>query len=235
VAVARAAGHARELGYSLTLLGRVTDELGDPVAGRRLVTEARRLLRRVGDRDALSVNLTWSGVFAMSRGEPAAARELLDEALRLALEMGFPLQIMTTQIVLGDLARVEDDVAGARARYAEALGTARDCGVRSHRWPVTHALRRLGGVSATAGDSLRAARLFGAAALLDAGWTALDYQHDRSNEEAQAAALAARDDPALAAAHVEGAAMTLDEAVAYALGDAAATPMAPRGDSAGGG
>src|SRR5262249_23066847 len=152
----------------------------------RLVTEARRLLRRVGDRDALSVNLTWSGVFAMSRGEPAAARELLEEALRLALEMGFPLQLMMTPILLGDLARGEADVAGARPRYAEALRTARDRGVRSHRWPVMHALRRLGGVSATAGDPLRAARLFGAAALLDAGWSTLDYHHDRSHEQAQA-------------------------------------------------
>jgi hypothetical protein len=226
VAGAREAAHARELGYSQTLLGKILHDLGEPVAGPRLMTEARRLLRQVGDRDALATNLSFSSLVALRRGEPAAARALLEEGLRLLLEIGHPLA-MSAQVVLGDLARAEDDAAGARARYAAALHAARDRGVATYPWPVANALRGLAGLSVAAGDSLRAARLFGAAAAgLDAGWTVHVYGHrdDRSAADAQAAALAARHDPALAAARAEGAAMTLDEAVAYALGDGAGAP-----------
>ena len=103
-----------------------------------------------------------------------------------------------------------------------APGAAEARGVRSYRWPVAHALRRLGGLSAAAGDSVRAARLFGAvAALGEVGWTIPLYRHDPNEAKAQAAARAARDDPVLATAHAEGAGMTLDEAVAYALSDEA--------------
>jgi hypothetical protein len=70
------------------LLGKVTLDLGDEAADLAMLAEGRRILREVGDRDALSNNLRISGEIVLARGDYAAARELFEEALVISYEMG---------------------------------------------------------------------------------------------------------------------------------------------------
>jgi tetratricopeptide (TPR) repeat protein len=222
VAVARAAAYPREVGYSLSLLGKVTLDLGDEAAGLAMLAESRRILREVGDRDALSNNLRISGGIALARGDYAAARELFEKALVISYEMGFALGEMGAQTALGDLARAEGDLAAAQAHFAEALRLGHANGARSFLGPVTHALRFLAGLSVATGDPRRGVCILGAEAATRGDETTrgsisvFGLRSDRSEEDLLLAR-STLDEATFAACWSEGRAMTLDEAIAYAL------------------
>ena len=85
---------------------------------------------------------------------------------------------------------------------------------------MTLALRKLAGLSAAAGDPRRAARLFGATEAARGDRMMIALRSDRWEEDLRLAR-AALDEAAFAAAWAKGRAMTLDEAIADALGDEA--------------
>jgi predicted ATPase len=222
VAVARAAAYPREVGYSLSLLGQVTLDLGDEAAGLAMLAESRRILREVGDRDALSMNLQISGGIALARGEYAAARELFEEALVISYEMGAALAEMGAQAALGDLARAEGDLAAAHAHFAEVLRLGHANGARSFLGPVMVALRILAGLSVATGDPRRGVRIFGAEAAArgaETTWFSIHVfgLHSDTSEEDLLSARSMLDEATFAACWSEGQAMTLDDAIAYAL------------------
>ena len=121
-------------------------------------------------------------------------------------------------MILGDLARAQGDDAAAQARYHDALGAARRAG---EPLIVAQTLQRCAGLCAAQGRLERAARLFGAVAAWrrETGLTELPGQHGQL-EHAAAAARAGLGDEAFAVAWAAGAAMPLEQAVAYALEDA---------------
>src|SRR5262249_44888210 len=125
---------------------------------------ARRILREVGDREALGLNLRICGAIALKRGDHASARELHAEALAVSREMGNVLGMIIGHSALGDLARAHGRFQGAHEDYRDALRLGRDRGARALLEIVSFVLRRLGGLNALAGDPGRAARIFGAEA-----------------------------------------------------------------------
>jgi tetratricopeptide (TPR) repeat protein len=206
----------------LSLLGKVTLDLGDEAAGLAMLAEGRRILRDLGDRDALSNNLQISSGIALARGDYAAARELLEEALVISYEMGGALAEMGAQAALGDLARAEGDLAAAHAHFADVLRLGRANGARSFLGPVTVALRILAGLSVATGNPRRGVRIFGAEAATRGDvttWFSIHVFGLRSDtsEEDLLLARSTLDEATFAACWSEGQAMTLDEAIAYAL------------------
>src|SRR5262249_30258384 len=132
---------------------------------------------------------------------------------------------------LGDLARAEGDLAAARTRYAAALGVGRARGAQSLLGLVRRALRKVAGLRAAAGDPRRAARLFGAAEAAGGDRALYGLRTDRWEEDLWSAR-AALDEATFAAAWAEGEAMTLEEAIADALGDESAADARAPGGSA---
>jgi non-specific serine/threonine protein kinase len=216
LAAARDAGAHREVGYVLGLLGWQTFMQGDAPQGTRLLAEARRYLRAVGDRDALCSCLRLSGEVAQAQGDHAAAHTLFAEALAAAREMGHGIAVQNALTSLGDLALAQGDPVAARGRYAEALLVARD---RGDRGPMLWELRALGSCCVLTGQMARATRLYGAEAAARAGAPLQGPLSPRAEQyaEGMAAARAALGDAAFAAAWAAGEAMTLEAAVAEAL------------------
>lgn len=221
LAAARAAGDPRETGYILSMLSLLVFTQGDRSTGARMNTEALQLLRQVGDRDALSACLFRAGDLALAQGDLAAARTLLEEDLTAAREMDLGLGVLFALTWLGRTARADGDLAAARSHYVQALLVARD---RGDRVPIMMVLRALGGWCVAAGYPARAARLFGAeaAARADAPIQYAPTAQPDPYEGDVVAAQAALGAATFHAAWTDGAAMPLDEAVAYALSDAVA-------------
>jgi hypothetical protein len=225
LAAARDASYPREMGYTMSWLGRIVLDLGDEAASLALDVEARRILREVGDRDALGANLAMSGENALVRGHYAAARRPLEESLVVWREMGNVAGHMQALLGLGDLARAESDLTIAHARYAEALHVGQANGARSFLRPVTRVLRRLAALSIAAGDPRRAVRIFGAEAAAHRDTPMFQGRRDRWEDDL-ASARATLGEAGFAAAWAEGRAMTIEEAIAYALGVNAPAPDA---------
>ena len=221
LATARTSGPDREAGMVLCNLALEAWRAGEREEAERLVAAARDLLRRVGERQALSQVATLAGRIALARGRTGEARARLEEALRYADELDFPENAVTSRQALGDLARAEGDAAAAARRYGEALRIARD---RSGAMGVALALLATAGLWVARGRPERAVRLYGAErALRPAGAPApargpglFVWRY----EEDLAAARAALGDEAFAAAWAQGQDMPLEEAVAFALEDA---------------
>jgi DNA-binding CsgD family transcriptional regulator len=157
-------------------------------------------------------------------GDYAEARHYLEQALLIFQEVGSPLNVAITLSNLGYVLRHLGDDALAAHTFREALVLARDL---NSKVLTLLALAGLAGPTAAqagaAGEAsgvgaVRAARLVGAAtALLEDTGDFLEPV-DRADYEANAAAVRMLlSEQAFAEAWAEGYAMTMDEAIAYAL------------------
>ncbi|HYN88621.1 MAG TPA: tetratricopeptide repeat protein, partial [Ardenticatenaceae bacterium] len=117
---------------------------------------------------------------------------------------------------LGRLAHLQGDYAAAQALYEESLALRREMGDKRG---VAESLSGLAAVAGVGhGKAELAARLAAAAhSLLELMGSKLDRTEQAVYDQGVAAARRELDEDAFAAAWNEGQAMTLDEAVAYAL------------------
>jgi DNA-binding SARP family transcriptional activator len=123
---------------------------------------------------------------------------------------------------LGYVVLGQGDDARAALIIRESLALCRDLG---EKWFTSMCLEDLAGIACRQGDCERAVRLLGAAeALREAIGAALRPLYRDGYERTVAMARAGLDAPAFAAAWAAGRAMTLDQAVAYALEEAVAAP-----------
>ena len=156
------------------------------------------------------------GRAALLQGDAAAAREAYTESLALGREMGAQADIFRSLLGLADVAWQQGDIQGAAAAFREALERAdqRAIDVADIIW----CLRGVGQVAAARGNGERAARLLGAAEALAHG---SGVQLDRA-EQGVLARLPGSTQVAearWASSWAEGQAMTLEDAIAYALED----------------
>ena len=117
------------------------------------------------------------------------------------------------------LARVRGEHVEVAALWKEALIVSSEL---EHSWSVLRALAGLAGAAGLAADHERAARLFGAVeALREAGGTREHRQWRAVYEPDVAAVRDALGEAAFAAAWAEGREMSMQQAITYALGEAA--------------
>ncbi len=185
-----------------------------------LCAEAIDLARRSGEPQLLALIMNIKGEIARIHGDDEVARTAYESALQAARNSG---DRGIASRILGNLAYVarhSGDHHEAQRLGRKALRTSWGLGLRKMD---ALGVGELGGTELALGHAERAARLIGAAdAALEMLGAARDPgdrpEHDAIVEELERA-LGRHE---LATLHAEGAAMTLEDAVRYALDDRAA-------------
>jgi ATP/maltotriose-dependent transcriptional regulator MalT len=243
VASARAAGDLRTAAIALNGLGAAAYFQGDLTRSAMRTEESLALAREAGSVGDVALILSHLGDVALHQGDVARATALSEEALTLSRRAGELQAEVNTLCTLGQLARQGGDLATAFALQRQGLALARE---RADPRCVADTLEYLVNVVGAAGHGEQAARLLGAATALREAIGAPGPSVERAmTEQAVVEARGALGEEAWAAAFAAGRAMTLEEAIAEALGedegaaDSAAevtqpepeaTPLAPKHD-----
>jgi predicted ATPase/DNA-binding SARP family transcriptional activator len=160
VEVARNVGDASLAARAMANLGVIALSEGDEERARALYEEATAIHRELGDRHSLSVGTQNLGHIALAAGDVDNAVQLFERARDLAAELGEPGQLAATLRCLnrGLLMRGPDDLPPSLLREATELTLS----VGDHHG-VAECLETAAAVASARGNTLRAARLLGAA------------------------------------------------------------------------
>jgi predicted ATPase/class 3 adenylate cyclase len=208
-------------GAGRSLAEEAVGEMGDGhhAAARVLLEASMACAREAGDRWGLAFAASQLGAVARSEGDYGAARARWDECAAIARETGDRFTLGLALAGLAVAARLRGNRGDASELFRETLVIANEFG---DQMLVPRALAGLAGLAGLASEHERAARLFGAAA---AAREATSRREPRVvsaiNERDAAETCAAIGDVAFTAAWAEGRAMTLEQAVAYALDEEA--------------
>jgi non-specific serine/threonine protein kinase len=217
VMLARASGTPAEIAAAVLVLAEIAKDMDDVDAAWELGQEARERLQALGDRLGLLRALAVVIGIALPRRDWEVARALLEERLAICREVGASEALVHTLGALGHLVRDQGDYAQARAFYSESLELRRKAG----QWvALAQSFEDLAALARRGQQHERAIRLLGAGeafceTLGARPPVAIDVEYERTVAEGRAAL----GEAAFAAAWAEGRAMSLDEAVEYALGE----------------
>src|SRR5215207_4549598 len=200
---------------SLLGLAFVSHDRGDSERATELYKESIDLFREQGDKLFLAYCLYSLGMLVYSQGDLGRAAQLTEEGVALQRELGTRGGVSMGLCNLGWMALLQDDLSRAADLYRESLSLSWDLGLNPL---VQSVLEGFACVAGARGEAERAARLWGAAQAL----------HETKNiprdtdflAEADARISAVRSgmgEEAWEEAWRKGRAMTLDEAVSYAL------------------
>jgi non-specific serine/threonine protein kinase len=216
LALTRKCGDTRSLAFALTGLGSLGVWAGDRDRARQraLLEQARDQWRRLPGASGLHFALRSLGVLALAEGDLPAAATLAHESLALASTAG-PYQIAQSACVLGVIAQTGGDADQAAARFLQSLAHSRDTG---DPFILAYSLEGLAWVACTEDRAARAACLLGAAAALRAliGSPLASPVHD-THQTLLAEVRDTLGADRFQLEHATGAALTLEQAVTYAL------------------
>ncbi len=198
---------------SLSNLGRLEYRFGDYASACARLTEALEILRRLGPSNIYTIH-NLLGELSLREGDYEQAHAYLEESLSLAREMGWG-EYYWILVHLGYAVLRQGDQARAKALFMEAQQSFQEIGSKIG---VTLALEGLASLAVAQELPERARRLY---AWADAMREILEnprWPPEQVEVERDLATIQAQlDEAALAAAHAAGQAMTLEQAVAYAL------------------
>ena len=219
LALYRSIGDPLRIASALSMVGLIAAGLKQYERAIPLMEEAVQRYLTVGEKWGAALLLSYSAVIPLERGDYARAIQLTEEALALARQIGDRIGIYASLYNLASLAQARGNHAEAARLFGEALGLSVEMGDIGN---TAYCLEGLAGVAAAEGELVRAARLWGAAEALLATGEAAVYAHtpDRSQyEHAVSAARQRLDERRWEEAWAAGRAMTVDQAIAYALED----------------
>ena len=205
----------RGIAYALFQLGSTADYRGDAAEAKRFFTESLAHFQEVGDKLGISWVLNNLGEVARAAGDYDAARAFYERSLTISRDVGSPSGIA---IALGNLGAVSLH----HGKHTEAAMLAREALVQQrklgHKRNISATLGVLVGVGMAEGKPQRAARLLGAAEALRDTAGVLVGRADRAEHDRQVASVrGAMDKDTFESAWAEGRAMTLEQAIEYAL------------------
>ena len=204
----------RLIAKSLAILANMAFAGNDRERSRTLYLDAADAARECGDMLALSIVASGLGEIALETGDAEAARTHHQCELELARELSNPRAEAIAFAALSRVALVERDTDKAAADLASALQLANALGDQAG---IIVCLVGSAEVAAQRGELARAAHLLGAADGLSEE-LGFDRNPGQLGQEQRARIEnALGDDAALDAAKSEGRAMTLNDAVAYAV------------------
>jgi len=212
----REAGDGWGIAEILNNLGLIAGAQGQIDGARVLLEESLKVRRELGDKRGIVMSLINLAELALNRDDHARARVFLEEALTLAQELGDKGYIASSLMNLGEVALDQGDLQQAAALLEESVRSQQELG---DKWYLYSSLMHLARVVEARGKSVCAARLVGAAegmreaAGINLG-SFIDYPRF---ERFWAAARSRLGEEAWEEALAEGRAMTLEEAVSYAL------------------
>jgi predicted ATPase/class 3 adenylate cyclase len=219
LAIWRQRGDRRGIGISLHNLGMVARSQGDYAAAHSMYEESLAITRELGNRWSLAASLMNLGNLAAEQGDYRGSRTRLEESLSIFQELGDRVSIATALENLGNGAYEQGELDSARALHVESLTMRRQLG---DKLGIVISLERLAAVVASLGSPLRAGRIWGMAERL---WVEIGSglePKERSQHDQRVAAVraAVKDDAAFDRAWQEGRAMSLEQAIEYALAEA---------------
>jgi DNA-binding NarL/FixJ family response regulator len=210
----RKLGSPWRLALALTGLGRCLIFLNEPTEARRYLAESAELYRSQGDASMAGLPLLGLGELALRHGDYPTARAHLQDSLAAyrAGDERFNTTLVLTE--LGWLAYLEGNAGEAHDRFCECLRTSQDLGFTMG---IASSIHGLAGVSALRGDWVRAARLIGAASVIQARRRLSERVIAVLTEGMVAEVRAQLGDAAFDAAWHAGQALSPEQAVAEAL------------------
>jgi predicted ATPase/class 3 adenylate cyclase len=218
LAIWRELGDRLGIARDLIALGNVIYAQGDEPAARSLYEQSLSIERELGDQRGTAVVLHALGMVAHYRNDYPAARSLHEEALAIRRELGDRGGIADSLNNLGMVTFEQGDYPSSRALLAESLALWRDL---ADRRGMAASMDALAGLAFALGRPEPGARLCGQAARLreEIGSPLSPPErlpHDRRIASARASF---GNDVAFDLAWQQGNAMTLEQAIKYALQD----------------
>jgi predicted ATPase/DNA-binding CsgD family transcriptional regulator len=218
-------GHHMREAMNLALMAQVLFEQGDIRRAEAINDQSSTSLQSAGPGWGTILTLCMFGRVAAARNDHASARKRLEESLELSRTLGISRGIVWALYFLAQHALTQGDARRARATFAECLRLARQTG---DHLATAFCIEGFAGALAVTQPG-RAIRLAEAAAALRQalGSTLFPADRDRLDRWLEVAARGLGE-TATTAARREGRAMTLDQAIAYALaGDEPTAPADP--------
>jgi predicted ATPase/class 3 adenylate cyclase len=199
---------------SLSNLAVVSYSQGDYERATELYEESMDFLREQGNKHSLAINLNNLAMVMYSQGDLRGAAQLTEEAVALLRELGSRGDVALGLYNLGWIALLQDDLGKAADLYRESLSLSWEIG----RNPLVQwALEGFACLAGAKGAAERAARLWGAAqALHETKGIPRDTDFlDEADARIDAVRTGMGEEDW--EAWRKGRAMTLEEAVSYAL------------------
>jgi tetratricopeptide (TPR) repeat protein len=213
---------AREVGDKITVGGALTNMAGvvavtqhDLDGVRSYGEEGIQLLREAGSRWMLGMILFGYGSFAMMQGYYEEARSHFEESLDLFTELRDRHRIAMIHSEFAHLDRRQGHFAQAKLHYRETILKWHQIG---HRAAVAHQLECFAFIAKAEEEDQRAAKLFGAAEILRENPNLPMNPMEQVEYEREVSDLRANmDEATFARAWAEGRALTMEQAIAFAL------------------
>ncbi len=211
---AGASGGSVAVPQALIQLATLTFGCGDVAGARELILPLVAESRALGLMAYLPWTLCIVGSCELALGRLAEARIALEEARAVATTFGNPWTSALAIHRLGDVTAQEGDTGAAEDLYHEALASRHKCGFSPD---IAESLDALASIAARQESSLEAARLYAAAGTLRRSLGLVRFPVAQREYEEQISQIRRHGgDAACDAACAEGAALTVDDAVAYA-------------------
>ena len=222
---ARESGNQVYVANALSNLGAIVLAAGDHERAGALLEEAVALAREVGDDRIAALAINNLGDLALTVGDYERADPLFVESLELLRAHGDTANVARSLYNLGAVALMLGRPGDAETRFRESLAEGRSV---EDKEDLVWCLEGFAGLAAAREDGERAAILLGAAgALLEtlgAAFKPFERQlHDSTDARARDLCGAAL----FAEARRKGAAMSLEQALEYAVADAASRSGTP--------
>jgi predicted ATPase/DNA-binding XRE family transcriptional regulator len=216
LALFRQQGNMWGIARALIVLGDGALFEGDVDRATAKFQKALDISRDLEDAEGIALSLLYLGRTAHMQGDDARSKTLLEESLMVFKDSGDSRGVAEVLLELGRVARARGYNARALALCRESLVLSRKLDNKSL---IAFCLTTLAGVIQAVGDAAQAARLFGAAesllqsldVVLDPGGS-LEYDSDLADVRTRLG------DAVFEVARAEGVAMTVEQAVAHALG-----------------
>jgi non-specific serine/threonine protein kinase len=202
------------LATTLGSIGQAAREQEDYVAARASLHECLALARDLDLQPVVSHALLRLGTVAHAERDFVLARAQLEESLALSRRLDDRIGVAWSMYHMGCLALDQDDYRLARAWLSQGLDTF----PAFDRLGLTHSLAGFANLAAAEGQPVAALRLTGAT-VASIERTGIPLQHIQQvrHERWLATARQALSEDLAAAVWAEGHAMTLEEAITYAL------------------
>jgi predicted ATPase len=203
------------LASSLSNLALVSHSRGDYERATELYEESMDHFRELGDKQSLAGCLNNLAMVVYSQGDLGRAAQLTEEGVALQRELGARGGVSIGLYNLGWMALLQDDLGRAADLYRESLSLSWDAGLN----PIVQiALEGFACVAGAKGDAERAVRLWGAAQILhETKGIPRDTDFLAEADARISAVRSGMGEEVWEDAWRKGRAMTLDEAVSYAL------------------
>jgi tetratricopeptide (TPR) repeat protein len=214
------------LGVVLVDLAEIAREEGNASRVIELCQESLRLSREVGNNPRVANALHNLAVAEYMQGDLGRARALCVDALELYRQNGMVSGRAELLVTLAAVVREQGDLDEAQSRLGEALGLV--VSDKSEIEPTAASLEGIAGVTSDRGRPEPAVRLFGAAhALRQTSGIPVPSVNRPVHEKDLATVREALGEEQFTRGWEEGRAMTLEQAIAYALSEASRGAAAP--------